>query len=106
MEHSEKKVEYIRLSEQGREKYMQVFREGYMVMTFWMVGGALSGFAISKLLGTIPYLKDNYYIRKYKFTPFFILFMSASYHGYKLMNFTRRKGTREIAKDPANLIQE
>lgn len=75
-------------------------------MGLWMLTGVVGGYAIAKLLPKIPYLNKNYYIRKYKFTPFFVVFGTLTYHGYKLMAFQKRKGIRQLAKDPVNLWSE
>lgn len=68
-------------------------------MTTWVGFGILLGYAGYKLLPKIPYLKNNYYIHRYKYTTFSIVFCVMAYHGYKLMNFQKRKGVRELAKD-------
>jgi len=59
-----------------------------------MVFGSIGGYGLFKLLPKVPFLTNNYYIRKYKFTPFFVVFITLSYHGYKLMSFQKRKGIR------------
>lgn len=71
-------------------------------MALWMCAGAISGYTVFKTLPKLPYLRNNYYIRKYKYTPFFIFFFTLTYHGYKLMSFQKRKGIRELAKDTTN----
>lgn len=72
-------------------------------MGFWMAAGGGLGYACSILISKTPYIKNNYYVKKYKYRPFWIFFLTLTYHGYKLMNFTKRKGVRELAKDPENL---
>lgn len=59
-----------------------------------MFTGIAGGYVAVRLLPKIPILSKNYYIRKYKFTPFFVVFLTLTYHGYKLMEFTKRKGIR------------
>ena len=75
-------------------------------MALWTCAGAISGYTVFKLLPKLPFLNTNYYVRKYKYTPFFIFFFTLTYHGYKLMSFQKRKGIRELAKDPSNLYTE
>lgn len=72
-------------------------------MGIWMTWGLLGGYALYKILPKLPYLNRNYYIRRYQFTPLFIVAVTLTYHGYKLMAFQKRKGIRELAKDPTNL---
>lgn len=72
-------------------------------MGWWSAGGATAGYIVSKTMQKIPFLARNYYIRRYKYTPFMIFFITLTYHGYKLMGYNKRKGVRELVKDPANL---
>lgn len=71
-----------------------------------MGAGLLLGYAGYKLLPKIPYLKNNYYMHRFKYTTFMIVFFVMTYHGYKLMGFQKRKGIRELAKDEENLIKK
>lgn len=81
-------------------------RETQFVFTIWAIGGITLGFAFYKFLPKIPLVKDNYYVRKYKGMSFMVPFLTLTYHGYKLSQFQKRKGVREIAKDPNNIISE
>lgn len=75
-------------------KYAEASKEAYNIMAVWMAIGGTLGFGSSYLLRKIPYIKDNYYVKKYRYRMLWICLIPLTYHGYKLMNFTKRKRLR------------
>ena len=61
-------------------------------MCFWMFSGLGLGYGTMKLQSI--FLKKNYFMQKYGKIPFYMLFFGFTYHGYKLMEFEKRKGVR------------
>jgi hypothetical protein len=73
-------------------------------MINWTAGAAIGGYISMKILPL--FLKNNYNINKYRRYAFATIFITFSYHGYKLMQRHKKLGIREIHKDPNNLDPE
>lgn len=73
-------------------------------MLRWNIYGGLVGLGLYLVIPKLPILKKNPYIRRYRYSPFIISFVVLSYHGYKLKELEKRKGIRELAKNPDNLL--
>lgn len=86
------------MSEQGKKVYHEVIASANRTMLLWNVYGGLLGVCLYNIIPRIPIIKHNRYIKKYRFSPFFICFGVLSYHGYKLKEFEKRKGIRDLAK--------
>ena len=67
-------------------------------MTFWMIVGLIGGGVTMKVLPMI--FKNNHYVQKRSIVSFFLISGTLTYHGYKLMEFQRRKAMRILAKNP------
>lgn len=73
-------------------------RQTHKILTFWMALGFIGGGLTMKFLPII--FKNNYYIQKRSVVSFVIIFGTLTYHGFKVMNFEKRKAIRSLAKYP------
>jgi hypothetical protein len=66
-------------------------------MLMWSVAGIAGGYTIYKFQPYVKFLKRYPNFGKVMFGLCTVMF---TYHGYKLMNYMKKKGRRELGKSP------
>jgi hypothetical protein len=85
---------------------MKYVKKAYEMMFFWIGFGGLMGYLSYKLAPHVRFLRERSsftFVRKFLTVVPILVF---SYHGVKFMVFYKRKGAREVAKDPSNVLSE
>ena len=97
---------FVKLSPKGEQLYREVYISSGQTLLFWAFVGSFTGFTLTKLIPLIGSKLPANKLQKYKRFGFWIPIITFTYHGYKTSRRYKRKGMRQITKDPANVIDE
>lgn len=97
---------YVKLSPQGETAYRAMVLTGFRTFLFWVFVGNVAGYTLTKFVPLftkkLPAAKVTRYQRYAFWGPLILL----SYHGYKTASMIKRRGMKQIIKDPDNTINE
>jgi hypothetical protein len=79
------------LSSVGRQKYLEISRKAYQTMLMWSAVGISAGYTVYKFAPHVRLLRKYPRFGKSMFLMCSVMF---SYHGYKLMGYMKRAGSR------------
>ena len=97
---------YVRLTEQGKQKYFEIHKIAYKEMMIWIgFAGALSYFTYY-YLPFFTFLKKSSRFNQIRLPLSLLPFAVFVYHGSKLMNVYKNKEINLMCKDPANIIPD
>ena len=98
--------EYVRVNEKGKQEYLKYVNKSYQILFFWLGLGGFLGYLNYTYSPQFKFLRNRPrfpLIRNiFTYAPICIF----SYLGIKYMSFYMKKGAREVAKDPSNLMSE
>ena len=85
---------------------MSFVKTAYQMMFFWIGFGGVMGYLSFTLAPSVAFLRNRASFKKIRWTLTIVPLLVFPYHGIKFMIKYKRKGVREVAKDPSNLITE
>ena len=98
--------EYLRVNEKGRLLYLQHVNKSYQVLFFWLGVGGFLGYLNSTYTPQVKFLASRPRFPLIRTTLTYAPICVFSYLGIKFMRFYVKKGAREVAKDPSNLMSD
>lgn len=97
---------YVRLNETGRKEYMKYVKKSYEMMFFWIGFGGVMSFLSYNFAPVVPFLRRLNSFKTIRISLTVIPLLVFPYHGIKFMIAYKRKGAREVGKDPNNVLSE
>ena len=85
---------------------MSFVKTAYQMMFFWIGFGGVMGYLSFTLAPSVAFLRNRASFKKIRWTLTIVPLLVFPYHGIKFMIKYKRKGVREVAKDPSNLITD
>jgi len=101
---SSKEQVYVRLNETGRKEYMKYVKKSYEMMLFWIGFGGVMGFLSYTFAPSVRFLRNLNSFKTIRMMLTILPLFVFPYHGIKFMIAYKRKGAREVGKDPNNIL--
>jgi hypothetical protein len=85
---------------------MKYVKKSYEMMLFWIGFGGLMGFLSYTFAPSVRFLRNLNSFKTIRIMLTILPLFVFSYHGVKFMIAYKRKGAREVGKDPNNILSE
>lgn len=85
---------------------MSFMKTAYKEMLFWIGFGIFIGYFSYTYIPYVKFFRNHSKFQTIRRLFFAVPILVFTYHGVKFLHFYKNKGTREVSKDPSNLMSE